>query len=130
MPEAWRWRLSVRDRRDRNRAFAVNTLLMGYEEKPADFLLDAGVYYNKYMDGNKIKMPSPLSDDLIEYTDGTNATQAQMAKDVTTFLTWAAEPHLEARHRTGTKVIIYLILLAVLVYFSMKKIWLGVNAKK
>jgi ubiquinol-cytochrome c reductase cytochrome c1 subunit len=82
------------------------------------------------MDGNKIKMMSPLSDDLIEYTDGTNATQAQMAKDVTTFLTWAAEPHLEARHRTGIKVIIYLIILSVLVYFSMKKLWSRVDSEK
>jgi len=108
----------------------IYSVLMGYEEKPVDFDLDAGVYYNKYMDGNKIKMPSPLSDDLIEYTDGTNSTQAQMAKDVTAFFTWAAEPHLEARHRTGTKVIIYLILLATLVYFSMKKIWSRVDAEK
>jgi len=108
----------------------IYSILMGYEEKPEGFVLDEGVYYNKYMDGNKIKMMSPLSDDLIEYTDGTNATQAQMAKDVTTFLTWAAEPHLEARHRTGTKVIIYLIILATLVYFSMKKIWSRVDAEK
>ena len=108
----------------------IYSILMGYEEKPSGFVLDEGVYYNKYMDGNKIKMISPLSDDLIEYTDGTNATQAQMAKDVTAFLTWAAEPHLEARHRTGTKVIIYLIILATLVYFSMKKIWSRVDAEK
>jgi ubiquinol-cytochrome c reductase cytochrome c1 subunit len=108
----------------------IYSVLMGYDEKPVNFELEDGVYYNKYMDGNKIKMPSPLSDDLIEYTDGTNATQAQMAKDVTAFLTWAAEPHLEARHRTGTKVIIYLIILATLVYFSMKKIWSRVDAEK
>ncbi len=108
----------------------IYSILMGYEEKPEGFVLDEGVYYNKYMDGNKIKMMNPLSDELIEYSDGTKATQAQMAKDVTTFLTWAAEPHLEARHKTGTKVIIYLILLATLVYFSMKKIWLGVNTEK
>ena len=108
----------------------IYSILMGYEEKPAGFVLDEGVYYNKYMDGNKIKMMSPLSDDLVEYTDGTNATQAQMAKDVTTFLTWAAEPHLEARHRTGTKVLIYLIILATLVYFSMKKIWSRVDTEK
>jgi ubiquinol-cytochrome c reductase cytochrome c1 subunit len=108
----------------------IYSILMGYEEKPAGFVLDEGVYYNKYMDGNKIKMMSPLSDDLIEYTDGTNATQAQMAKDVTAFLVWAAEPHLEARHKTGTKVIIYLIILSTLVYFSMKKVWLGVNTEK
>ncbi len=108
----------------------IYSVLLGYEDPPSGVTLDEGVYYNKYMDGNMIKMPSPLSDDLIEYSDGTNASQAQMAKDFTTFLTWAAEPHLEARHKTGTKVIIYLILLATLVYFSMKKVWLGINTKK
>jgi ubiquinol-cytochrome c reductase cytochrome c1 subunit len=61
---------------------------------------------------------------------GTNATVDQTAKDVTTFLTWAAEPHLEARHKTGTKVIIYLILLATLVYLSMKKLWSRVDTEK
>jgi len=108
----------------------IYSILMGYEEKPVDFVLDEGVYYNKYMDGNKIKMMSPLSENLIEYSDGTNASIQQMAKDVTTFLTWAAEPHLEARHRTGTKVIIYLIILATLVYFSMKKLWSRVDSEK
>ena len=68
-------------------------------------------------------MASPLSDDIVEYSDGTQATVDQMAKDVTTFLSWAAEPELEERHRTGVKVIIYLILLTTLVYLSMKKIW-------
>jgi ubiquinol-cytochrome c reductase cytochrome c1 subunit len=108
----------------------IYSILMGYEEKPADFVLEEGVYYNKYMDGNKIKMMNPLSDDLIEYTDGTNASLDQMAKDVTTFLTWAAEPHLEARHKTGTKVMIYLILLATLVYLSMKKLWSRIDTEK
>jgi len=108
----------------------IYSILLGYKEKPRDFALEDGVYYNKYMDGKKIKMMSPLSDDLIEYSDGTNATVDQMAKDVTTFLTWAAEPHLEARHKTGTKVIIYLILLATLVYLSMKKLWSRVDTEK
>ncbi|MDA1338522.1 MAG: cytochrome c1 [bacterium] len=108
----------------------IYSLLMGYEEKPVDFILEEGVHYNKYMDGNKIKMMKPLSDNLVEYSDGTNATVDQMAKDVTTFLTWAAEPHLEARHKTGIKVVIYLILLATLVYFSMKKLWSRVDAEK
>ena len=103
---------------------------MGYEEKPVNFTLEEGVYYNKYMDGKKIKMMNPLSDDLIEYTDGTKVTVDQMAKDVTTFLTWAAEPHLEARHKTGTKVMIYLILLATLVYLSMKKLWSRIDTEK
>ena len=46
-----------------------------------------------------------------------------MAKDVVTFLAWAAEPHLEKRHKMGFRAIIYLIVLTVLVYFSMKKLW-------
>ena len=108
----------------------IYSVLMGYEDPPAGMILDDGVYYNKYMIGNKIKMTSPLSNDLIEYSDGTKATVDQMAKDVTTFLTWAAEPHLEARHRTGTKVMIYLILLATLVYFSMKRLWSRVDTEK
>ena len=108
----------------------IYSVLMGYEEKPADFVLEEGVYYNKYMDGNKIKMTNPLSNDLIEYTDGTSASVDQMAKDVTTFLTWSAEPHLEARHKMGTKVMIYLIILATLVYFSMKKLWSRIDSEK
>ena len=108
----------------------IYSVLMGYEDAPDGFSLDDGVYYNKYMDGQKIKMPNPLADDLIEYSDGTNATQEQMAKDVTTFLTWSAEPHLEARHKTGIKVMIYLILLAGLVYFSMKRLWSRVDSEK
>ena len=99
------------------------SVLMGYEEPPAGMKLDDGVYYNKYMIGQKIKMASPLSEGIVEYSDGTEATMDQMAKDVTTFLAWAAEPELEERHRVGFKVIIYLILLTILVYLSMKKIW-------
>ena len=105
------------------------SVLMGYEEPPAGMKLDDGVYYNKYMIGNKIKMASPLSEGIVEYSDGTEATMDQMAKDVTTFLAWAAEPELEERHRIGFKVIIYLILLTILVYLSMKKIWSRIDSE-
>ena len=101
----------------------IYSLLQGYEDPPIGITLDDGVYYNKYMYGNKIKMSSPLSDGLIEYADGTEATIEQMSKDITTFLMWSAEPHLEARHRMGFKAIVYLIILTILVYLSMKKIW-------
>ena len=97
--------------------------IQGYEDPPAGVILDDGVYYNKYMYGNKIKMSNQLSDGLVEYSDGTISTVQQMSKDVTTFLMWSAEPHLESRHRMGFKVIIYLTILTILVYFSMKKIW-------
>ena len=75
------------------------------------------------MYGNMIRMPNPLSDDLIEYNDGTKATEEQMAKDLVTFLAWAAEPHLETRHKIGFKAIIYLIILTILAYLSMKRLW-------
>jgi ubiquinol-cytochrome c reductase cytochrome c1 subunit len=101
----------------------IYSLLQGYEDPPAGVTLDDGVYYNKFMYGNKIKMANQLSDGLVEYGDGTQATIEQMSKDVTTFLMWTAEPHLEARHQMGFKVIVYLIILTILVYFSMKKIW-------
>ena len=107
----------------------IYSVLMGYEDPPPGMVLDDGVYYNKYMIGKKIKMSSPLIDGIVEYADGSEATVDQMAKDVTTFLSWAAEPELEARHKTGIKVIIYLILLTVLVYFSMKKIWSRIDPK-
>ena len=107
----------------------IYSLLQGYEDPPLGITLDDGVYYNKYMYGNKIKMPNQLSDGLVEYADGTKATVEQMSKDVTTFLMWSAEPHLESRHQMGFKAIVYLIILTVLVYFSMKRIWSRVETE-
>ena len=107
----------------------IYSLLQGYEDPPAGVTLDDGVYYNKYMYGNKIKMANQVSDGLIEYSDGTKATVEQMSKDVTTFLMWAAEPHLESRHKMGFKAIVYLIILTILVYFSMKRIWSRIETK-
>ena len=107
----------------------IYSLLLGYEDAPNGVTLDDGVYYNKYMYGNNIKMAEPLSDGLVEYSDGTTASKEQMAKDVTTFLMWAAEPHLESRHKMGFKAILYLIILTILVYFSMKKIWSRIESE-
>jgi len=107
----------------------IYSILLGYEDPPEDIKLDDGVYYNKYMYGKKIKMSAPLSDDIVEYSDGTKATTEQMAKDVVSFLMWASEPHLEQRHKIGFRVILYLIVLSALVYFSMKKIWSRIESK-
>ena len=107
----------------------IYSLLQGYEEAPSEMILDDGVHYNKYMYGNKIKMSAPLSDGIVEYSDGTSASVEQMSKDVTTFLMWAAEPSLEARHQMGFKAIVYLIILTILVYFSMKRIWSRVKSE-
>jgi len=107
----------------------IYSILMGYEDAPEEVSLEDGVYYNKYMNGNKIKMAQPLMDGAVTYTDGTQATEMQMAEDVATFLTWAAEPHLEARHKMGFKAIVYLIIITILVYFSMKKLWSRIETK-
>ena len=107
----------------------IYSVLMGYEDPPAGMILDEGVYYNKYMIGNKIKMSAPLVEDIVEYTDGTEASIENMAKDVTTFLSWAAEPELETRHKTGVKVLLYLILLSILVFLSMKRIWSRIDSE-
>ncbi len=107
----------------------IYSVLLGYEDPPEDMILDDGVYYNKYMYGNKIKMPKQLYDDLVTYADGTPATPEQMAKDVTTFMAWTAEPKLEERHKFGFRAITYLIILTILVYFSMKRIWSRVETK-
>ena len=107
----------------------IYSLLMGYEETPAGYELDDGVYYNKYMPGHKIKMAEPISDGIVEYADGTETSKAQIARDVTTFLVWAADPHLEARHKIGFKVFFYLIILLTLVYLSKQKVWSRFSSK-
>ncbi len=107
----------------------IYSLLLGYEEAPAGLELDDGVYYNKYMPGNKIKMSEPITDGIVEYLDGTETTKAQISKDVTTFLVWASEPHLESQHRMGFKAIIYLIILIILVYMSKQKVWSRFGSK-
>ena len=108
----------------------IYSVLMGYEEAPQDFELEDGVYYNRYMGGNKIKMAKPLLEGSVTYADGTETTESQMAIDVTTFLTWASEPHLEARRQIGLKVIMYLIILTILVYLSMRRLWSRINSKE
>ena len=107
----------------------IYSLLMGYEEAPAGYELENGVYYNKYMPGQKIKMAEPISDGIVEYADGTETSKQQIARDVTAFLVWAADPHLEARHKMGFKVFFYLIILLTLVYLSKQKVWSRFGSK-
>jgi ubiquinol-cytochrome c reductase cytochrome b/c1 subunit len=102
----------------------IDAILQGFEDKPpAGVTIPEGSYYNKYFPGHAIKMPKPLSDGQVTYDDGSPTTVAQYAHDVTTFLMWAAEPHLEARKRLGMQVMIFLIIFAGLLYFTKKKVW-------
>src|ERR1700729_3283088 len=75
----------------------VSAILQGYEKKPADVTLPEGTYYNKYFPGHAIKMPQPLTNGQVTFDAGSPATLPQYAHDVATFLTWAAEPQMEAR---------------------------------
>jgi ubiquinol-cytochrome c reductase cytochrome c1 subunit len=102
-------------------------ILVGYEDPPADLEVEEGLSYNPYFPGHKIAMPPPLSADAVEYTDGTKATVEQMAKDVTVFLAWAAEPTLEARKRMGFKVILFLIVVTVMLYGVKRKVWTDIH---
>ena len=105
----------------------VYGILTGYKEPPAGFNLLPGMNYNEFFPGHQIAMPPPLGDNAVTFADGTPATVPQMAHDVTTFLTWAAEPNLDDRHRTGFKVIMFLIVAVGVFYAAKRKIWAPIH---
>jgi ubiquinol-cytochrome c reductase cytochrome c1 subunit len=72
-------------------------------------------------------MVPPLSEGSIEYKDGTKATVPQMARDVTVFLAWTAEPEMEERKRLGYKVLLFLLVLTGVLYAAMRRVWSKVH---
>jgi len=98
-------------------------IIRGYGQAPAGMTMPSGMNFNKYFPGNMIGMPPPVQEGQITYDDGTKGTIDQYARDVTAFLAWAAEPHMEARKRIGFQVFIFLIVFAGLLYFTKKKVW-------
>jgi ubiquinol-cytochrome c reductase cytochrome c1 subunit len=102
-------------------------LLTGYKDSPKGVKVPEGMYYNQYYPGHLIAMPSPLSDGSVEYADKTKATVNQMAKDVTAFLAWTAEPEMEDRKRIGIKVLLFLIILTGMLYAIKRKIWSDIH---
>lgn len=105
----------------------VYDLLNGYEDAPEGQTMAPGQYYNKWMPGNRIAMPSPLADGAVDYADGTKATVAQMSADVATFLTWTSHPEMETRKRMGVKAVLFLTLMTGLTYALKKKLWKDVQ---
>jgi len=81
----------------------IFALLTGYREAPAGVSVMPGMHYNPYFSGGQIAMPVPLQDGVVDFEDGTPATVSQMAKDVSVFLTWAAEPQQDERKLMGVK---------------------------
>lgn len=89
--------------------------------------LPEGANFNAYFPGFNIAMASPLVEDGVEFSDGTKATVAQQAHDVSTFLAWAAEPELEERKRLGIKVMLFLLVLTGMLFALKRKIWSDVH---
>ena len=110
-----------------NGANYLHAFLIGFVEPPEDVTLGAGQYWNTYFPGHQVAMPNILMDDGTAYTDGTQATVAQQAWDVTNFLAWAAEPTLEDRRQMGVRVILFLIVFTGLMYAVKRKIWADVH---
>jgi ubiquinol-cytochrome c reductase cytochrome c1 subunit len=115
--------LSVMVKARPNGADYLHALLTGYVDPPAGFNLMDGMNYNAYFPGHQIAMPNVLNPGQVEFADGTEATVDQMARDVTTFLAWAAEPELEQRRQMGVRIILFLIVLAGLTYAVKRRIW-------
>ncbi len=101
----------------------IAALLKGYEQTPQGMQMAPGMTYNKYFPGHGIAMPPPISDGQVTYDDDTPGTVDQYARDVSAFLAWTAEPHMEARKRLGFQVVIFLLVLSGLLYFTKKKVW-------
>lgn len=100
------------------------SLLVGYlEEAPEGVEMTEDMSYNKVFPGHQIAMSQPLYDEAVEYEDGTPATLAQHARDVTVFLTWAASPEMEDRKRLGIKVLLFLFVWTGMLIALKKKIW-------
>lgn len=120
--------LSVMVAARNNGADYLYNLLVSYgKEVPHDMSLSSGTHYNPVMDGGKIAMAAPLSEDIIEYADGTPATVEQMAKDVTEFLAWSSDPKMEHRKSLGLGVMLYLLILTALMFVSYKRVWRNVK---
>lgn len=131
----------------------IYSLLTGYEDPPSTVTVAPGQYYNPYFPGDMsqafkpeyldeeghpregveaplggvLAMAPPLLDGVIEYADGSPQTVEQYAKDVSEFLMWAAEPKMEARKSLGVMSLIYLVILAALLYWSNRKIWSNIK---
>lgn len=101
----------------------VYALLTGYGPAEHGVEVPEGKYYNKYFAGHVISMAPPLMDGQVSYEDGSPETLEQYAYDIVNFLTWAADPYMEERKRTGIKVILFLLAFAGVMFAYKKKIW-------
>ena len=116
----------------------VYSLLTGYQNQPAEVVnkfpsakTPQGLHYNPYFANLNIAMPKPLSSDgQVTYAEGNPApTLDQMAKDVSAFLIWSAEPKLDERKNTGLWVSFFLLVATVLGYMAYQNLWYSAKRK-
>jgi cytochrome c1 len=102
----------------------VYSVLTGYTDAPHGITCADGLQYNRsFVSGTCIAMPPPLSEGIVTYDDGTPGKVETYARDVAAFLMWAAEPKLEVRKQTGLSVVMFLVVLAGLLYLSKRMLW-------
>lgn len=101
----------------------IYNFLTGFGTAPAGFSLLPGHSYNTAFPGNETAMPAVLHDGAVTYADGTKATTAQEASDLAEFLTWTADPNLDARHQIGFRAVIFFGFLMIIAIASKRKVW-------
>ncbi|KAG5221001.1 cytochrome c1, component of the mitochondrial respiratory chain [Salix suchowensis] len=128
----------------------VFSLLTGYIDPPAGVEIREGMNYNPYFPGGAIPWLGSclmvwLNTMMVSVVHGTvmasgvnidcpcigtPATTSQMAKDVVTFLNWAAEPEHDERKKYGIKaVILFSTLWAISIYVKRYK-WAPLKNRK
>jgi len=105
----------------------IASFLAGFDGRE-EMQAGAMFYYNTAYSG-WVSMAPVLWEDGVDYADGTPATIEQQAQDVAAFLMWAAEPHLTVRKRAGLVGVIFLTLLASLLYLTNKALWAPIKKK-
>jgi ubiquinol-cytochrome c reductase cytochrome c1 subunit len=101
----------------------IYALLTGYETPPEGTELMAGMHWNKYFPGHQIAMAQPITDGQVTYSDGSAASLQQASRDLTQFLAWASEPHMEQRKFTGMKALLFMLVFCGIMYAVKRKVW-------
>ena len=102
-------------------------LLTSFADAPPGMQMQDEMNYNKFFPGHQIAMPPPLQDGRVTYADGTPATVEQMAHDVVTFLTWAANPEMVERKQIGWRWVLFFLIMTGLTYAVKRKVWSDVH---
>lgn len=106
------------------------SLLTGYQDPPAGHTVPEGQYYNPYFPGGNISMAQALYSEIIDYDDGTPATQSQLAKDVTTFLKWAGQMEHDVQRLIFIKGSVVFAALFFITLYMKRHAWSSLKTRK